>query len=181
MDNLVHWKSFITIILLLRKIIFKCGSQFRCTTVHNSCPIKNPFFLCNVVISNLSGVFINPLKEFAVDRDILIRRKWERCFGKDFCNTGRNLICFFGTLIIGQMHWSFFIVTVDKTLCFLHRDFAFNILNGCINQIFRWFESVHRLKSNCRTPSISLMSFIRFRLPQIFLKRVFFHIHYLAS
>ena len=33
------------------------------------------FFLCNVVISNPSGVFINTLKEFAVDRDILIWRK----------------------------------------------------------------------------------------------------------
>ena len=31
------------------------------------------FFLCDVVISNLSGVFINPLKEFAVDSNILVR------------------------------------------------------------------------------------------------------------
>ena len=47
--------------------------------------------------------------------------------------------------------------------------------------LFRCFESVHHLKSDCRTPSITFISFIRFRLPQIFLKRVFFHIHYLSS
>ena len=45
------------------------------TAVHNGCSIKHPFFLCDVVISNLSGVFINTPKEIAVDRDILIRRK----------------------------------------------------------------------------------------------------------
>ena len=60
-------------------------------------------------------------------------------------------------------------------------DFWETLPDGSINQIFRWFESVHCLKSDCRTPSIPLMCFIRFRLPQIFLKRVFFHIHYHAS
>ena len=29
MDNLIHWKPFIAKIFLLRKIIFKCSSQFR--------------------------------------------------------------------------------------------------------------------------------------------------------
>ena len=34
----------------IHRLFEKFGSQFGCTTVHNSCPIKNPFFLCNVVI-----------------------------------------------------------------------------------------------------------------------------------
>ena len=42
--------------------IFKRCAQFRSATVHNGCPVKHPFFLCDVIISNLFGMFVNPLK-----------------------------------------------------------------------------------------------------------------------
>ena len=80
------------------------------------------------------------------------------------------------SLIIRQMHGPFFIVAVNKILRLFHRNSAFNILNGSINQIFRWLESVHCLKADRSTPCIALISFIWFRLPQIFPERIFFSI-----
>ena len=143
MDTLVHGKSFVAKIFLLQKIVFKCSSQFWSTTVHNSCPIKHPFFLCDVVISNLSGVFINPPKEFAVDSDILIRGKWKRCFRKNFYDMGRNLICFFGTLIIRYLYSPFLLVTVIRLA-------SYHIIN---NLFFQDTEDIHS------QPNIDSVSF----------------------
>ena len=70
----------------------------------------------------------------------------------------------------------FFIIIINEVLCFFYCNVSLNILNGGINQIFRWFESVYGLKPDCRTPRVTFTGFVRLRFSQIFLKRVFLHI-----
>ena len=139
MDDIIHWQSFIIKVFLLQNIIFQCSSQFWSTSIHNSCSIKHPFFFCNIIISNLTGIFVNTLKQFSVNWNILCWRKWKCCFGKNLYNTWWHLISLFCTIFVRQIHWSFFIIVFNQTLCFFNRYNTFNIFNGCINQIFRRF------------------------------------------
>ena len=52
--------------------------------------------------------------------------------------------------VLSKQYWK-------KKIFWSDGDFAFNIQNGSINQIFRWFESVHCLESYCCTPGISFI------------------------
>ena len=50
------------------------------------CSIQHPFLFCNIIISQFSGMSINPSKQLFMNRDILIRSKTKT---QVMCPTGR--------------------------------------------------------------------------------------------
>ena len=100
-------------------------------------------------------------KQLSVDGNIFIRSKTESLLKQKFCNSDRNLVSLFDTIldIMGRI---LFIISLQKLVCLFKGYLSLDIANSCMHQIFGCLQSVNCLQANGRILCIPLVPLIRF-------------------
>ena len=148
-----HGKPFIAVGFLLRKIIFQRRSKFCRTAIDHGISIKYPFFLRNIIVSDLTGMCVDTFEQSPVNREILCRRKNKSVFRKQHCYPHRDKICLLRPVLPNFR--VLLIICLDQRLRLIQRNIAFNIFPCCFFQIIGRHQTIHRLKSDRRMPGIS--------------------------
>ena len=100
----------------------------------------------------------------------IVRSEIEGFFGKDFRDSGGNLVGLLSTLI-NFAYGSFrLIIVVKKLFDFIDGDVSIDVLFCCLNQIIRRLQTIHILKADGSLPRIRLLSLRRGTSFYVFIK-----------
>ncbi len=98
-DHFLYAQSLVAKCFFFRKIIFQRCPEFRSTPIYYRCSIQHPFFFCNIVIPDLTCMFIDSGKKLSMNRQIFIRCKAKGSLRQNLRNSHRNLVCFLRSVI----------------------------------------------------------------------------------
>ena len=99
--------------------------------------VQYPFFLGDVVLSNLSRVTEHAFKQSAVDGEPLGGGELEGFFPQRLCDPCRDNVRFFRFVLYFGAGGTLLIIAINALLGFINGDFPFNVILGRIQQIGR--------------------------------------------
>ena len=154
----------------LFKIIIQRWHDISVITVNYGIIIEHPFFFRNIVCSKFSGFTDDALKQMLVD--LLKGGGGEgECFiAQQLGDSGGNNVGFF---FFRQFvpFFLFFVISADPGVCRIEIYFSFNVISGCIQKIFRCFQSIHVLQTDGHFPGVGFFNSAWIVLFYIFIQR----------
>ena len=169
-DALVDTEASVIEALFQVKIIVEGIADGIRAGVYDRLAPQHPFLFGDVIVADLSGEFVDSVKQTAMDRDQLFGRENERVLREKLSEARRDLVRLFGTALRIEPCRFAFIVAVDQLVRLLQRDVAVNVLLCGLDQIRRGLQSVHILQTDRRLPYIAFLLLIRFALSDIIVK-----------
>ena len=167
LHHLVFFQSRIDELPFLVQIVLQGHAYFLPSGIHHAVVLQHPFFLRNVILSELSCVFEHPFKNGTMDGSETCHAIGERIGHQQFRDVGRHLVGFLFVGIAGVMRGFSDVILFDKIPSLVDGDFAFDIPAGGLLQVFRRRQPVNGLQTDSHAPCISTLALRRLPLADI--------------